>query len=120
MTSPSKIYVKAENGDVDYYSISFVATKSSNSKLTAIYLDGSLINGFDANITDYSYVMDVDAAVAPVLTYAKADVAQQVLFIAPAFEGVADGTSILLDIIPELHNPEEADKLELSEIEYNL
>ena len=37
-----------------------------------------------------------------------------------AFEGVADGTSILLDIIPELHNPEEADKLELSEIEYNL
>ncbi|MBS7377841.1 MAG: hypothetical protein KIG42_07610, partial [Paludibacteraceae bacterium] len=98
LTSPSKIYVKAENGDVDYYSISFVATKSSNSKLSAIYLDGSLINGFDANITDYSYVMDVDAAAAPVLTYAKADVAQQVLFTAPAFEGVAD----IIVISPDL------------------
>ena len=41
----------------------------------------------------------------------------QRLTIAPglwmAFEGVAEGTSLLLDIIPEPHDPEEADSKEL-------
>lgn len=35
-----------------------------------------------------------------------------------AFHGVAKGHSMLMDIIPEPHNPEEASKKELSEIEY--
>ena len=35
-----------------------------------------------------------------------------------AFEGVADETSMLMDIIPEPHNPTEADRKELDEINY--
>lgn len=37
-----------------------------------------------------------------------------------AFEGVAEGTSILLDIIPELHDPDEADKMDLNQLECSL
>ncbi len=35
-----------------------------------------------------------------------------------AFEGCAEGTSILMDIIPEPHDPVEADRKELNEIVY--
>lgn len=35
-----------------------------------------------------------------------------------AFEGVSEGTSILMDIIPGLHDPQEADKMELNELIY--
>lgn len=35
-----------------------------------------------------------------------------------AFQGVADGLSMLLDITPEPHNPNEADRKELTEIFY--
>lgn len=36
-----------------------------------------------------------------------------------AFAGASAQTSILMDLIPELHNPEEADKKELEEIKFN-
>lgn len=36
-----------------------------------------------------------------------------------AFHGIAEGHSMLMDIIPEPHNPEEASKKDLSEIEYD-
>lgn len=36
-----------------------------------------------------------------------------------AFMGVGEGFSMLLDIIPESHDPLEADRKELSEIKYN-
>lgn len=46
----------------------------------------------------------------------------QRLTIAPglwmAFYGVGQGTSLLMDIIPEPHDPEEASRKELSEIDY--
>ena len=35
-----------------------------------------------------------------------------------AFEGVAEGTSMLMDIIPEPHDPSEADRRDLDEIVY--
>jgi len=35
-----------------------------------------------------------------------------------AFHGVAEGHSMLMDVIPEPHNPDEASKKDLSEIEY--
>lgn len=35
-----------------------------------------------------------------------------------AFHGVANGHSMLMDIIPEPHNPEEASRRELNEIDY--
>lgn len=35
-----------------------------------------------------------------------------------AFEGVDDGVSLLMDVIPEPHNPDEADRCDLSEIDY--
>lgn len=47
----------------------------------------------------------------------------QRLTIAPglwmAFAGVSSQTSMLIDLIPELHNPEEADRKELDEIKFN-
>ena len=46
----------------------------------------------------------------------------QRLYIEPglwmAFYGVGDGTSMLLDIIPEVHDPEEASRKDLCEIKY--
>lgn len=36
-----------------------------------------------------------------------------------AFAGVGDQTSMLMDIIPEPHDPSEADRLELNAIAYN-
>lgn len=35
-----------------------------------------------------------------------------------AFEGISPGKSILMDVIPELHDPNEAVKCDLSEINY--
>ncbi|GHU71039.1 hypothetical protein FACS189413_12220 [Bacteroidia bacterium] len=50
------------------------------------------------------------------------DTNYQRLTVAPglwmAFEGIAEGISILMDIIPEAHDPSETDKKELSEIPY--
>lgn len=36
-----------------------------------------------------------------------------------AFQGIGKGISMLMDVIPEPHNPDEADKKELSEIIYH-
>lgn len=36
-----------------------------------------------------------------------------------AFAGACKSTSMLMDLIPEVHNPSESDKKELSEIPYN-
>ena len=36
-----------------------------------------------------------------------------------AFAGAASQTSMLMDLIPELHRPEESDRKELEEIKYN-
>lgn len=47
----------------------------------------------------------------------------QRLTIAPglwmAFYGVSEGVSMLMDIIPEPHDPSEASKMDLNEIKYN-
>ena len=36
-----------------------------------------------------------------------------------AFQGLSDGISTILDIIPNPHDPEEADNMDLSEIDYD-
>ena len=36
-----------------------------------------------------------------------------------AFYGVGEGISMLMDIIPEPHDPSEADRIDLNEIVYN-
>ena len=36
-----------------------------------------------------------------------------------AFQGLGDGISMLMDIIPETHNPDEADRCDLDKIQYN-
>lgn len=36
-----------------------------------------------------------------------------------AFQGVGDGISMLMDVIPETHDPSEADRKDIGEIEYN-
>ena len=90
LNTPTEISVKAENGNVGTYTLTFVPSYSSNSKLNAIYLNGALIDGFDSDITAYNYVMDVDAVSAPTITYSKGDAAQQVILSSPAFEGLAE------------------------------
>lgn len=35
-----------------------------------------------------------------------------------AFQGVGDGISMLMDVIPETHDPSEADRKDIGEIEY--
>ena len=36
-----------------------------------------------------------------------------------AFQGISDEEAMLIDLIPELHSPDESDKKELEEIAYN-
>ncbi len=56
-----------------------------------------------------------EATLSPANNYQRLSVAPGLWM---AFEGVADNTSLVLDIIPETHDPTEADKKELHEINY--
>lgn len=48
-------------------------------------------------------------------TYARLTVAPGLWM---AFEGVAQGVSLLMDVIPEPHDPAEADRLNIADIQY--
>ncbi|MBO5728972.1 MAG: hypothetical protein J6R43_03930 [Paludibacteraceae bacterium] len=60
------------------YKIKFVITESTNSKLSAITLDGELIEGFNSELTTYTVNLPIGTTTLPVVAYEKGDEYQQV------------------------------------------
>ena len=67
------IYVTAEDGTVGQYYLTFIANPSDADTLAAIYGDGELIEGFDANVFYYTYTLPVGTDHIPALTWDAAD-----------------------------------------------
>ena len=72
------IYVTAEDGTVGQYYLTFIANPSDADTLAAIYGDGELIEGFDANVFYYTYTLPVGTDHIPALTWDAADQWQHV------------------------------------------
>lgn len=72
------IYVTAEDGTVGQYYLTFIANPSDADTLAAIYGDGELIEGFDANVFYYTYTLSVGTDHIPALTWDAADQWQHV------------------------------------------
>ena len=73
------IYVTAEDGTVGQYYLTFIANPSDADTLAAIYGDGELIEGFDANVFYYTYTLPVGTDHIPTLTWDAADQWQHVI-----------------------------------------
>ena len=80
----TKLNVMAENGSVNTYTINFSVVKSSDSSLSAIMLDGSLIDGFAADKFEYNVELPFGTTSIPVVTYTKASDAANVVANIPA------------------------------------
>lgn len=85
----SVIYVQAQNGDSFEYRINFSVKKSENAYLAAIYVDGTLLDGFEADVFNYDYTLDTEADECPEITVEKADANQSVQIVTPVLEGRA-------------------------------
>lgn len=85
----SVIYVQAQNGDSFEYRINFSVKKSENAYLAAIYVDGILLDGFEAGVFNYDYTLDAEADECPEITVEKADANQGVQIVTPVLEGRA-------------------------------
>ena len=48
---------KGEDGNVSTYTINFIRSESYNNKLAGLYLNGTLIAGFDPNTLNYTYTI---------------------------------------------------------------
>ena len=72
------IYVTAEDGTVGQYYLTFITNPSDADTLAAIYGDGELIEGFDANVFYYTYTLPVGTDHIPALTWDAADQWQHV------------------------------------------
>ena len=87
ITGDTKFIVKAENGDVTIYDVTFERVKSSNSKLADLKVDGVSILAI--NKFDYNYILPHGTTNAPVIEYVKGEEEQNVVLIVPALEGEA-------------------------------
>ncbi len=63
-----------------------------------------------------TYGRFMDFVLSPVGDYSRLTLAPGLWM---AFYGVGEGCSKLMDLIPELHDPDEADRKDLSEIKYD-
>ena len=72
------IFVTAEDGSIGQYYLTFIANPSNADTLAAIYGDGELIEGFDANVFYYTYTLPIGTDHIPALTWDVADQWQQV------------------------------------------
>ncbi len=71
------ITVTAADGNTkQVYTITWVNTESSNTKLQMIYLDGEPMSGFDSNDSDYSISLPFGTTELPVVTWLKGDADQ--------------------------------------------
>ncbi|MBO5346021.1 MAG: hypothetical protein J6A44_03825 [Paludibacteraceae bacterium] len=61
------------------YKIKFIVTESTNSKLSAITLDGKLIDGFHSELLTYTVNLPIGTTVLPAVGFEKGDVYQTVM-----------------------------------------
>jgi len=74
----SRITVTAGDGSVRVYQLQFSVQQSDNCSLKMIYVGGVPVEGFDPEKTDYSWIVDKDAAALPELTWEQGDTLQKV------------------------------------------
>lgn len=69
----SKVTVVAASGDVFVYNIICSTEKSTASHLNAIFIGGEPLEGFDPNITQYTYNLPMGTTEMPAITWTAAD-----------------------------------------------
>lgn len=89
LNGATEIYVMAEDGSVNTYTITLSVAKSDNAQLAEINLDGVLLDGFSSDVYVYNVILPFDAISLPTLTYTKGNDAQQVLMTVPGLFGNA-------------------------------
>ena len=70
--------VKAENGTQRIYTVNFDVARSSNANLAGILVSGKPLDNFDEDRTDYTVRLPYGTKEVPVVTYIKAEEAQNV------------------------------------------
>lgn len=72
------VTVTAASGDQTFYKIICETEKSTESRLSMIYLDGQPLAGFDPDQTEYTYQLAPGTVALPTITYDKKDDTQEV------------------------------------------
>ncbi len=94
LTGDYILTVRAQSGATKTYTITFTLSKSSNTNLQMIYLDGEPLEGFDPEITEYKDTLPMGVTVIPTVTFTKGDATQKVL-------SVREGTTQKLTVTAE-------------------
>lgn len=94
LTGDYILTVRAQSGATKTYTITFTLSKSSNTNLQMIYLDGEPLEGFDPEITEYRDTLPMGVTVIPTVTFTKGDATQKVL-------SVREGTTQKLTVTAE-------------------
>ncbi len=94
LTGDYILTVRAQSGATKTYTITFTLSKSSNTNLEMIYLDGQPLEGFDPEITEYKDTLPMGVTVIPAVTFTKGDATQKVL-------SVREGTTQKLTVTAE-------------------
>ncbi|MCQ2328814.1 MAG: hypothetical protein MJZ59_05675, partial [Paludibacteraceae bacterium] len=94
LTGDYILTVRAQSGATKTYTITFTLSKSSNTNLQMIYLDGQPLEGFDPEITEYKDTLPMGVTVIPTVTFTKGDATQKVL-------SVREGTTQKLTVTAE-------------------
>ena len=85
----SVIYVVAENGAVNTYTINFNVKQSDSAALKNIFLDGAPLENFTSEVTDYIVSLPLGTTTLPELTVEKGSVNQVVQISKPLLDGVS-------------------------------
>ncbi len=74
-----KITVRPQTGASRTYILHFRVATSANTSLNMIYVDGKPLEGFAADITEYTYHLPEGVSTIPAVSFDKGDAAQKVL-----------------------------------------
>jgi len=83
------IIVKAENGEINTYSIAFTVTKSNDTTLQSLKVGGVELAGFDANVLTYNYTLATGTKTCPEITAIGNHPAQDIRINSPFVNGIA-------------------------------
>ncbi len=74
-----RITIRPLNGESRTYTIHFAVTKSANTALAMIYVDGQALEGFNPDVLDYEYALPKGVSTIPTVTFLKGEDSQRVL-----------------------------------------
>ncbi len=74
-----KITVRPQTGASRTYILHFRVATSANTSLNMIYVDGKPLEGFAADITEYTYTLPEGVSTIPAVSFDKGDASQKVL-----------------------------------------